>query len=417
VRDLLARALAFIGEAGQLAQHAQRAAHGLDQVAPLDLADHAQRGDDVADREVGRGLRVLRLADQRRPVGAVLLGPAHERGHVLAALHGQALPQLREVAVLQPVALQRAVEHVEVLRREVRRGVPRGVRDLASDLVLGDGLGHAAQVFEQHHAQRGGQRPQLAEREFVDLLVGVEKGREQRLVEHAVRVRHVGPGNAVHARQARQRRRGELGQARVVAARHAVVDLLELRLDQVEVVEQPFGSRRHVPPAERDERDVVEGFAQRGEVLVHAREEGRAFVPVAVVFFHHLRPREAAPVLFEALHAEELGADRCGYGVMRPQQQCPGVVTEPLEAVDDGGGAQATAKRPIPSTTATQAIVTMRPAASARTRCMWLRNENHRPWARAQWRMWEASASTSLPTKSMGEWVSDCGTGMATGSL
>jgi hypothetical protein len=138
---------------------------------------------------------------------------------------------------------------------------------------------------------------------------------------------------------------------------------------------------------------------------------------LAVVFFHHLRAGEAAPVLLEALHAEELGADRCGYGVMRTQQQCPGVVTEPLEAVDDGGGAQATAKRPIPSTTATQAIVTMRPAASARTRCMWLRSENHRPWARAQWRMWDASASTSLPTKSMGEWVSDCGTGMATGSL
>ncbi|MCY1519163.1 hypothetical protein D9M68_539080 [compost metagenome] len=416
MRDLLAREFALVRKARQFAQHAQRAAHRFDEVAPLDLADHAQGRDDVADREVGRGLRVLRVADQRRAVGAVLFGPAHQRGHVVAVLDGQALPQLREVAVLQAVALQCAVEHVEVLHREVRRCVPGRVRDLARDLVLGNALGHAAQVFEQHHAQGGGQRPQLAEHEFVDVLIGVEEGREQRLVEHAVGVRHIGPRNAVHARQPRQRRRDELGQACVVAARHAVMDLLELRLDEVEVVEQPFGCRRHIAPAQRDQRDVVEGGAQRLEVLVDTRKEGRAFARAVVFVFHHLGTGQAVAVLFETLGAEEFGANREGYRVVRTEQKGPGVVTEPLEAVDDGSGAQVTANRPMPNTTATQAIVTMRPAASARTRCMWLRSENHRPWARAQWRMWEARASKSLPTKSMCEWERDCGTDIATGS-
>ncbi|MDQ0570006.1 hypothetical protein QFZ42_001840 [Variovorax paradoxus] len=98
--DLLAREFALVRKVRQFAQHAQRAAHRFDEVAPLDLADHAQRRDDVADREVGRGLRVLRVTDQCRAVGAMLLGPAHQRGHVLAMLDGQALPQLREVAVL-----------------------------------------------------------------------------------------------------------------------------------------------------------------------------------------------------------------------------------------------------------------------------------------------------------------------------
>ena len=98
-----------------------------------------------------------------------------------------------------------------------------------------------------------------------------------------------------------------------------------------------------------------------------------------MVIFHHLRAREAVAVLLETLGAEEFGADRKGYRVMWTQKQGPGVVTEPLEAVGNGCGAQAIAKRPMPSTTAMQAIVTMRPAASARTRCMWLRTENHRP--------------------------------------
>jgi hypothetical protein len=53
------------------------------------------------------------------------------------------------------------------------------VREFARDLVLGDALGHAAQVLQQHHAQRRGQRPQFAQREFVDVLVGVEEGGEQ----------------------------------------------------------------------------------------------------------------------------------------------------------------------------------------------------------------------------------------------
>ena len=154
MRDLLSREFAFTAIARQLAQHAKRSAHRLDQVCPFDLPDHAQRRDDVADRQIGRGLFCMGIADQRGAVGAVVRGPADQRRRRLALLDRQPLPQLREVAGGQASAQQRRVDGIEVLLGERRRGIPRGVRNFAPHLGCGDGLGDAAQVFEQHHAQR-----------------------------------------------------------------------------------------------------------------------------------------------------------------------------------------------------------------------------------------------------------------------
>ena len=308
VGDLLPCAFAFPAEAWQPAQHPQRAADRFDQVGPLELSDRAQRGDDVADRQVGGRFGGLGLADQAGPVGAMPFGPARQHRRRVAVLDRQPQPQLRQVAVLQAAALHRAIDLVELGLRQRVGGIPGGMRHLACHLDGGNAFGHAPQVLQQHHAQGGGQRPQLAERELVDFLVGVEKRHEQLGVQHAVGVRHVGPGDAVDARQPGQRLRDQLGQSLVVAARHAGANLLELRLDQVEVVEQPFGRRRHVAPAARGQGDVVECVAQRVEVGVDTRKEGR-LRGVALVAMHRLRPRQAAAMLLEAVPAEQLGPD------------------------------------------------------------------------------------------------------------
>jgi hypothetical protein len=253
-RDLLARELAFARKTRQPAQHLQRVAHGLYQLHPFNLADEPQRGDDVADREVGGHLHGLAFADHAQRVGAVLRGPAHQRqgGRRVGLGAGRhALPELGQVAALQAVDLHQGQQLVEFAQAQRLGLVPGGVGDFARDLVPGDAVGHAAQVFQQHHAQGGGQRPEFAEVELADLLVGMQESREQDGVEHAVGVGHIGPGDAVDARQPLQRPVGQLGQVGVVAVRHAVLDLLQLRLDQVEVVEQPFGRGRDVVAAER----------------------------------------------------------------------------------------------------------------------------------------------------------------------
>ena len=98
--------------------------------------------------------------------------------------------------------------------------------NLTRDLVPGDAVSHAAQVFQQHHTQGGRQRPQLAQREFTDFLVGVQKRGEQLGVQHAVGVGHISPGNAIDTRQAFKWVFGKLGQVSVVTLGHAFLDLL-----------------------------------------------------------------------------------------------------------------------------------------------------------------------------------------------
>jgi hypothetical protein len=77
-RDLLARDFAFARKARQPAQHLQRMADGLYQLHPLNLADEPQRGDDVADGQVGGHLGGLAFADHAQGIAAVLRGPADE---------------------------------------------------------------------------------------------------------------------------------------------------------------------------------------------------------------------------------------------------------------------------------------------------------------------------------------------------
>ena len=135
---------------------------------------------------------------------------------------------------------------------------------------------------------------------------------------------HISPGYAVNARQARQRRRGKLGKAGVITAWYAFTDLLQLRFDEVKVVQQPFGSRRDVLPAVRRHRHIVIGVAQGSKILVHARKKGGA-TPRMFVPLDGLGLGQAAAVLFKAVNAEQFGAyGRFGFRALR-QQDVPRV--------------------------------------------------------------------------------------------
>jgi hypothetical protein len=62
-------------------------------------------------------------------------------------------------------------------------------------------------------------------------------------VEATVRMGDVGPGEPEDAWVALEVPRGELGQLAVVVCRQVVADLAKLLVDDVEVVDQPFGGR------------------------------------------------------------------------------------------------------------------------------------------------------------------------------
>ena len=131
----------------------------LDQFGPVDLANQAQCRDDVADGQVGIDLRGLALTNQRQGVGAMLLSPAIERRNGWAALDRHALPQLGEVAANHTQPLHGSMKIVQIPHAEVFGFVPGGMRHFARDLVARNAVGHAAQVLQQHHAQRGRKRP------------------------------------------------------------------------------------------------------------------------------------------------------------------------------------------------------------------------------------------------------------------
>ena len=181
--------------------------------------------------------------------------------------------------------------------------------DFARQFAARNVVGHAAQVFQQHDPQRRRQGPQFAQAQFAAALVGIQEGGEHFRVQHAVGVRHVSPGNAVHTRQSTQRQHGQLGQPGVKTARHAFADLLQLRFDQREVVQQPFGRRCGVVAAVRGQRDVVIGKTQRRQVFFDAWKEGGVAQRLGIGF-DNLRPRQAAAVLFKTLNTKQFRPDR-----------------------------------------------------------------------------------------------------------
>ena len=287
-------------------------AGAADDVGPVSVADGAQGGDGIAHAQVvGRLVGgLLRLNGGQ--VGQGVAQPNLDGRQVAVCVACvntvlQPLRHLRQEHAADTALRQRREQAVQRLRGVVLDVVTAQIGQLARCLVGGNALGQAAQVLDQHHTQRGGQGPHLAQVQLARLLVGTQELRQQFLVERAVCVGNKSPRHAVHARQARERFVQEHGQRAKVAARQALVDLLELRFDQVEVVEQPLGRRADVVARRGLCAYVAVRFAQRADVAAQARKEGclarqRPFGTV--------RLAEAAAVLRKTLRAEDLGADR-----------------------------------------------------------------------------------------------------------
>jgi hypothetical protein len=282
----------------------QRARAGHD-VGPVGVADGAQRRDRVAHAQVVGGLVGGLLGLHRGQVGQRVAQPFVVAG---VGARSPVLQALRHLGQKHPADTALVEQGEQLVERRHGGGfnlIGAQVGHLACRLVGGHALGQAAQVFDQHHAQGGGQRPHLAQVQFARLLVGAQKLHQQIFIERAVGVRHEGPGHAIDARQAGQRLFQQHRQGTKVAVRQALVNFLELRFDQVKVVEQPFGRRADVIAGRRLGSDVAVRLTQRADVASQAREKGRRArggARRAVGF------SEAAAVLCKALEPKNLGA-------------------------------------------------------------------------------------------------------------
>ena len=157
--------------------------------------------DDVVGRRPLRPESLVQPVQRRRHRAVLLAQPLDE-------LHREGGRQRRPLEAREAPGGRR---HGPVVA-DAEQLVGQGVGFLAHRAPAHDALRQAPKVLHQHDAQRDGDRPQLADRQRLDALVGVHEPAEHLGIEAAVGVRDEGPGDAVDTRIAGQGPLGQLGQ-------------------------------------------------------------------------------------------------------------------------------------------------------------------------------------------------------------
>ena len=170
-----------------------------------------------------------------------------------------------------------------------------------------DPLRQPPEILDQHDPQCDRHRPEFADRQRLDLLVGPHVANQHFGIEAAVGVGDEGPGHAEHARISRERSLGELGQLPVIARRQVGANVADLPLDEMIVVDQPFGRRGDRAPLVDRLGDGAIGIEQHRSVV---GEPTRQRMALGRLRCDGLRDREAPRVLLQALDAEEFFANR-----------------------------------------------------------------------------------------------------------
>ncbi len=288
-------------------------ADALDELGPVEPRDEAHARDHVSDGHVHRRLALVLQAYRLLGAGPLrrqeLLQPAQGGGD-RRVLVTQALEQLDAGRRRE----RRGRESAEGCRRSLRSvgaEAEQAVGDLVGRLpgraAAHDLLREAAEVVDKENPQADGDRPQLADRERLHLLVRAHHAPQALRVETAVRVRDIGPGEAQDPRVPCEMTVGQLGELAVVVRGQVVADLAELFVDDGEVVDEPLCGRRDRSfVLDRPGQDAVR-LHQDAAVLGDAGPDGMtAPRPVGDRLGGCQRPG----VLLEPFHAEELGEDR-----------------------------------------------------------------------------------------------------------
>ena len=241
---------------GVAAQRLLDPAHGLNEFAPVHGAEETQAADAVADGDlVSRLLPDLGLDllfDGQAVVGqpggdplqrerqrrALALQPARHFGHETAA---HRLGRTRHVGHQQDQVARLFLGRLAHL-------VGPGVGAVALLAVVVDAGGDAAQILDQRDAQHDRDRPQLAQLERRDVLVGNDEARQAFRVDPAVAVRNDFEGDLVDARIAFGVVVGQARQLPAVVSRQVTARRADLFFDQVKVIQQPLGGRGDLAP-------------------------------------------------------------------------------------------------------------------------------------------------------------------------
>ena len=309
--------LAGVDGGGVLAERLLGRRGALDEERPVGLV-----GLFYGDDGVGDGALPLRLALRREALGVAqrhapraeaVLEPRH-RGRVAALRLDGGREGEGEGARERRLLAADAGEDVGDAAVVALARLGDALRPHGRGVAVGEGLAHRpgerGHALREHDAEQDRERPQLGERQQLDLLEAADEGGEVLGVGGVVRQARERLGDLVDAREALVRAGGQLRQDAVVGARDGYVGVAELVPHDVVVVEQPAGGGRDglAGVAGRGPRAVG-----RGEVGEGVAEDGPQRAPARPAGVGRLGPREAPGVLGEVGRLEEVLGERSGH--------------------------------------------------------------------------------------------------------
>ena len=126
-----------------------------------------------------------------------------------------------------------------------QQSIGNGVCFLAGGTAAHDARSGAAQILHEYDPQRDGDGPELADGQRLNALISAHETAQGFRIKSAVGVGDERPGHSEYTRVPVQRTIRQFGQQPIKARREIFTNFPDLLLDDVIVVEQPFGGGRY----------------------------------------------------------------------------------------------------------------------------------------------------------------------------
>ncbi len=297
-----------------LAQRLLDDAHGLDELAPIHRSQEPEAADAVADGDLIGGLllvlRLDQLLDRQARFEESLLDPGQRQSQGGAPTLQTARELRDERADHRRIRARHVRDHQDQALRILLGGLRHLVRPGAGQVSLGpaggDAHADAAQILDQCQPQHDGDRPQLTQPEGGDRLVGRHEAAETFRVHPTVAVRNGLQRDVVHARTPGRRTVSQARQFQTVTLGQVLLGGANLLFDEIEIVEQPFASRRDAA-VRRDRLRQQAAHADQGALV---RRQPRQKPVRRAPRRQLVRGRERPAMLRHLLGAEQLGSQR-----------------------------------------------------------------------------------------------------------
>lgn len=193
------------------------------------------------------------------------------------------------------------------LAASANQAVSKRVRFFARRAGVYDSFAKPTEIFYKHNSERDHQRPQFANCQGLNALIGVHKAAEHFRIESAVGVSYESPGDSEYARKSFEVSRFQFRKLFIKASRKVIANFANLFVDNVEVVDEPLGCRSDCMFLLDFLGERAVALEEHSAILKYARREA-ASAPGIVGYF--LSSCEALRVFFQSFNTEKFSAYR-----------------------------------------------------------------------------------------------------------